>query len=88
MFLKIEQVENLIITTMSLIYRNVPNGKHPAYSQCIPTIYVLSRNMKNIRFFLFENFQFLEVKFSMYLNRRIFVMCIINSECIYIYYIS
>ena len=34
MFLKIDQVENLIITTMSLIYRNVPNGKHP-YSQCL-----------------------------------------------------
>ena len=34
MFQKIEQVENLIITTMSLIYRNVPNGEHP-YSQCI-----------------------------------------------------
>ena len=34
MFLKIEQVENLIITTMSLIYRNVPNGKYP-YRQCI-----------------------------------------------------
>ena len=31
--------------------------------------------MKNIRvFFLTENFQFLEVKFSIYLNRRIFVM--------------
>ena len=26
MCLKIEQVENLIITTMSLIYRNVPNA--------------------------------------------------------------
>ena len=35
---------------------------------------VLSRNMKNIRFFLSENFQFLEVKFSVYLNMRIFVM--------------
>ena len=34
MFLKIEQVENLIITTMSLMYRNVPNGKYP-YRQCI-----------------------------------------------------
>ena len=34
MFLKIEQVENLVITTMSLIYRNVPNGKHQ-YSRCI-----------------------------------------------------
>ena len=32
--------------------------------------------MKNtcISFFLFENFQFLEVKFSIYLNRRIFIM--------------
>ena len=28
--------------------------------------------MKNI-IFLFENFQFLEVKFSIYLNRRVFV---------------
>ena len=30
--------------------------------------------MKNIRFFLSENFMFLEVKFSIYLNRRVFVM--------------
>ena len=30
--------------------------------------------MKNIRIFLFENFSFLEVKFSMYLNRCVFVM--------------
>ena len=30
--------------------------------------------MKNIRFFLSENFQFLEVNFSTYLNRRVFVM--------------
>ena len=30
--------------------------------------------MKNISFFLSENFQFLEVKFSIYLNRRVFVM--------------
>ena len=29
--------------------------------------------MKNIRFF-FENFNFLVVKFSLYLNRRVFVM--------------
>ena len=32
--------------------------------------------MTNIRgFFSSENFQFLEVKFSIYLNRRVFVMC-------------
>ena len=29
---------------------------------------------KYISFFLFENFQFLEVKFSIYLDRRVFVM--------------
>ena len=31
--------------------------------------------MNNIRVFLSENFQFLEVKFSIYLNRCVFVMC-------------
>ena len=30
--------------------------------------------MKNIRVFLSETFQILEVKFSIYLNRRVFVM--------------
>ena len=30
--------------------------------------------MKNIRVFLSENFQCLEVKFSIYLNRRVFAM--------------
>ena len=42
----------------------------------VPTIYVLSKNMKTIQslFFLFENVQILEVKFSIYLNRRVFVM--------------
>ena len=30
--------------------------------------------MKNIRFFLSENFPFLIVNFSVYLNRRVFVM--------------
>ena len=39
--------------------------------------YVLSRKVKNMSF-LCENFQFLEVKFSIYLNRRVFVMAQIN----------
>ena len=30
--------------------------------------------MKNIRIFLSENSLFLEMKFSIYLNRRVFVM--------------
>ena len=59
-----------------------------------PTIYVLSRNMKNIRFFYLNNCHFLVVKFSIYLNRRVFVMdlSILASDslfalytCIYIY---
>ena len=40
----------------------------------VPTIYVLSRNMKNIRIFILSFSVFLEVKFSTYLNRRVFVM--------------
>ena len=38
------------------------------------TIYVLSRNMKNVKNFLSEIFQFLEVKYYIYLNRRVFAM--------------
>ena len=37
-------------------------------------MYVLSRNTKNYQSFLSENFQFLELNFSIYLNRRVFVM--------------
>ena len=37
--------------------------------------------MKNIRvFFLSENFQFLEMKFSIYLNRHVFVMPVFMQE--------
>ena len=35
--------------------------------------------MKNIRLFVSENFQFLEVKVSVYLNRRVFVMSVRNG---------
>ena len=35
--------------------------------------------MKNIRVFLSENFQILEVKFSVYLNRRVFAMTCITD---------
>ena len=34
--------------------------------------------MKIIKSYLSENFQCLEVKFSIYLNRRVFVMCFMN----------
>ena len=37
--------------------------------------------MKNIRVYLCEKFQFLEVKFSIYLNRRVFVMTTIDVKC-------
>ena len=36
----------------------------------VPTIYALSRNMKNISF-LSENFQFLVEKYSIHLNRHV-----------------
>ena len=35
--------------------------------------------MKSIRVFLSENFQFLEVNFSIYLNRHVFVMCVTSK---------
>ena len=34
---------------------------------------------KKYQIFLFENFQFLEVKFSFYLNRRVLVMAVIQN---------
>ena len=40
--------------------------------------------MKNIGFFLSENYPFLVVKFSLYLNRRVFVMLFTysySSDC-------
>ena len=42
--------------------------------QRVPTIYVLSRNVKNIRFFYTENFHFSMIKFSIYFNRHVFVI--------------
>ena len=39
--------------------------------------------MKSIRVFLSENVQFLEVKFSIYLNRRVFVMYFVFSKVSY-----
>ena len=46
--------------------QNIDCGYLLELPQQVPTIYVLSRNMKNIGVFLSENFQFLEVKFSIY----------------------
>ena len=37
--------------------------------------------MKNIKVFLSKNFQFLEVKFYIYLNRRVFVMSLTFAIC-------
>ena len=39
--------------------------------------------MKNIRIILSENFQFLEVNFSIYLNRHVFVTNNIRETCLY-----
>ena len=40
-----------------------------------PQSMFLSRNKKKISEYLSENFHFLVVKFSVYLNRHVFVMC-------------
>ena len=42
----------------------------------MPTIYVFEQKYEKISEFLSENFQFLVVKFSVYLNRRVFVMIV------------
>ena len=42
--------------------------------------------MKNIRDFYLKIFSFLEVKFSMYLNRRVFVMCYSTSRRVHSLY--
>ena len=44
----------------------------PRRFERVPTIYILSRNMKNKISFLPKKFRVLEVKFSIYLNRRVF----------------
>ena len=46
----------------------------PRRFQRVPTIYVLSRNLKKILEILSKNFHFLVVTFSVYLNRLVFVM--------------
>ena len=40
----------------------------------MPTVYVLSRNIKKISEFLSEKFRFMVVKFSVHMNRHVFVM--------------
>ena len=47
----------------------------------VPTIYILSRIMKNNWNFYLKIFLFLVVKFSIYLNRRVFVMYGSSSHC-------
>ena len=44
--------------------------------------------MKNIRVFYLKNFSFLEVKFSIYLNRRVFVMVAAHSHLWHIWFIT
>ena len=40
--------------------------------------------MKNIRVFLTANFKFLEVKFSVYLNRLVFVMHLLSTSILHV----
>ena len=59
------ELTSVIIFTKICLYNFEPLKPH---------FYVLSRSMKNIKVFLYENFPFLEVKFYIFLNRRVFVM--------------
>ena len=67
----------LRFTRENIIFSNICS---PTRFERVPTVYVLSRNRTNVRIFLFENFPFLVVKFSIYLNRHVFVMCSVGSS--------
>ena len=44
--------------------------------------------MKNIRIFLSKNFPFLVVKFSIYLNRHVYIMITRNHNCKVLHFMS
>ena len=50
--------------------KNIRRGGSNEYPQSVFS----SRNMKNISIFLSDNFHFWVLKFSVYLNRHVFVM--------------
>ena len=56
----------------------------------VPTIYVFEQKYENYQNFSFENFHFLVVKISVYLNRHVFVMVaynfVLNLNAIYALY--
>ena len=72
----------IIFITKTRLYSfdHPSNPTLPTRFQRVPTIYTLSRYMKNIRVFYLKIFSFffffffLEVEFSIYLHRRVFVM--------------
>ena len=63
----------------SFLLKNIDCGYSRRFYR-VPTINVLSRNMKNIRIFYLKIFIFMVVKFSVYLNRHVFVMDIVQSS--------
>ena len=75
-------IRKLVFTEVNIIFL-ISTQKHrlwvlirtasPRQFQWVPTIYILSRNIK-ISEFLSKNFHFMVVKFSVYLNRLVFVM--------------
>ena len=67
-----EEIKKSIYPNTCLIYSHVITKTYLYnFDPLKPTIYVLSKNMKNIGFFFSENFHFLVDKFSVYLNRPI-----------------
>ena len=62
-------------------YSLEPSGR--VGSNEYPQSMFLSRNMKKYQIFLSENFHFLVVKFSVYLNRHVFVMIAILGKSMF-----
>ena len=65
--------------TFLFLLKNIDNGysletSHRGGSNEYLQSMFSAENMKNIRVFLSKNFQFLEVKFSIHLNRLVFIM--------------
>ena len=63
-----------------ILLKNIDCGYLQRQFQCVPTIYVLSRNIKNIRIFYLKIFLFWLKKISVYLNRRVFLMTVLADQ--------
>ena len=66
-------IVKLGFTGINIIFLIFDKKKHRLWVP-VRTASPFEQKYENVGVFLSENFQFLEVKFSIYLNRRVFVM--------------